>query len=56
MSSLSQPVLVGPVNLIQGGKGIIYRVPVFVRGAYWGMVSTVIDIESLFASIMETKK
>jgi diguanylate cyclase (GGDEF)-like protein len=48
-----QPVLVGPVNLIQGGKGIIYRVPVFVRGAYWGMVSTVIDIESLFASIME---
>ena len=40
-------VLTGPVMLVQGGTGLIYRVPVFVGDQYWGILSTVIDIPSL---------
>lgn len=40
-------VLTGPVRLVQGGTGLIYRAPVFVEDNYWGMLSTVIDIPSL---------
>ena len=45
-----RPVLVGPINLVQGGQGLIYRVPVFVRGDFWGLLSTVIDTDSLLMS------
>lgn len=37
--------LLGPVRLVQGGMGLIYRYPVFVKGKYWGMLSTVIDVD-----------
>lgn len=40
-------VLTGPVNLVQGGTGLIYRVPIFIDDTYWGMLSMVIDIPSL---------
>jgi signal transduction histidine kinase len=40
--------LAGPVKLLQGGDGFIYRSPVFLDGKYWGLISTVIDMESLF--------
>ena len=43
-------VLTGPVNLVQGGTGLIYRAPVFIGNSYWGMLSTVIDIPSLQAA------
>jgi diguanylate cyclase (GGDEF)-like protein len=43
------PVLLGPMRLVQGGQGLVYRVPVSVRGKYWGLISTVIDSESLLA-------
>jgi two-component system sensor histidine kinase VicK len=39
--------LTGPINLKQGGRGFIYRVPIFIQGHYWGLVSTVIDADSL---------
>lgn len=42
--------LAGPVTLIQGGSGFIYRLPVFVDEAYWGMVSTVIDTNPFFTA------
>ena len=42
-----QHVLTGPVDLVQGGRGLIYRTPIFVGGSYWGMLATVIDLESL---------
>jgi len=49
------PVLAGPLNLLQGGQGLIYRVPVFLRGdQYWGLVSTVINADNLFGSIKQT--
>ena len=44
-------VLTGPVNLIQGGVGLIYRSPIFVDDAYWGMLSTVVDIPSLINAV-----
>ena len=47
------PALLGPVDLVQGGRGIIYRVPVYIRGTYWGLLSTVIDIDSLLADAFE---
>lgn len=39
-------VLDGPIELIQGGNGMIYRFPIFVDDHYWGMMSTVIDTHS----------
>ena len=41
-----KPVLTGPVKLVQGGDGLIFRIPVIVGDRYWGMVSTVVDVES----------
>ncbi len=46
------PLLDGPLPLIQGGNGLIYRVPVFLQdGAYWGLISTVIDFDRLYALV-----
>lgn len=39
-------VITGPVRLVQGGEGLVFRVPIFVNDTYWGMLSTVIDIPS----------
>jgi diguanylate cyclase (GGDEF)-like protein len=50
------PVLLGPVKLVQGGQGLIYRVPVSIRGKYWGLISTVIDSESFFADAFARAK
>lgn len=42
-------VLAGPLNLVQGGRGIISRTPVFLDDDhYWGILSLVIDVDSLF--------
>ncbi|EGN76184.1 PAS domain S-box protein [Idiomarina sp. A28L] len=43
--------LIGPVELVQGNMGLIYRSPLYIDDLYWGMVSAVIDAESLFSSI-----
>jgi diguanylate cyclase (GGDEF)-like protein len=43
------PVLLGPMKLVQGGMGLVYRSPISIRGKYWGLISTVIDANSLFA-------
>lgn len=39
--------LVGPLELVQGGKSLIFRIPVFIEGHYWGLISTVFDAEKL---------
>ncbi|UDL05340.1 ATP-binding protein [Marinobacter sp. CA1] len=47
-------VLAGPIDLVQGGKGFIGRVPVFVPGPgtepdrLWGLISAVIDRDRLY--------
>lgn len=43
----------GPVNLVQGGRALIARVPIFsdppYNTKYWGVCSVVISLESLFS-------
>lgn len=51
-----KPALLGPVNLVQGGKGLIYRVPIFIEGNYWGLLSSVFDSESLFDAMFADSK
>ena len=48
-----EPLLQGPINLVQGGRGLIYRIPVYVDRKYWGLVSTVIDADSIFNILYE---
>jgi PAS domain S-box-containing protein len=40
-------LLSGPLELAQGGQGLIYRSPIFINDTYWGLLSTVIDADSL---------
>lgn len=52
---LGIPILAGPVDLVQGGRAMIYRRPVFQASGdgvtrYWGMVSVVVDIDTLIRS------
>lgn len=50
-------VVAGPVQLVQGGTGIIGRKPIYFFGsrrapgadAYWGLASTVVDFDRLLA-------
>ena len=42
-------VLTGPVDLVQGGQALIARTPVYIDSdRYWGILSIVIDMNSLF--------
>lgn len=41
--------LVGPIALRQGGSAFVYRYPLFLADTnYWGIISTVIDIEPIW--------
>lgn len=44
--------IAGPLQLVQGGVGLIARIPIFTdppyNSEYWGVCSTVLDLESLF--------
>nr|WP_320010790.1 PAS domain S-box protein [uncultured Desulfobulbus sp.] len=50
------PIFSGPHHLVQGGRGLIARVPVFRRStpasplSYWGVVSVVTDVDQLLAT------
>lgn len=47
-------VLAGPLDLVQGGRGLINRTPVFLLDdRYWGLLSVVIDPDSLFGHVVE---
>lgn len=47
--------IAGPVNLVQGGQGLIARVPIFsdppYNLEYWGVCSVVMSLESLFRDV-----
>lgn len=51
-----QGVLDGPMELIQGGSGMIYRFPIFVDGKYWGIISTVIDTNGFLDKAFESNR
>lgn len=49
----ARPIVTGPVNLVQGGTGLIARFPVYFDTAsgvqrFWGIVSAVMDLEKLY--------
>ena|GEM_PF-3073551 len=53
-------VVVGPLNLVQGGLGVIARRPIYVRDPekgdalrYWGLVSTVLDFPKLLRGALD---
>ncbi len=49
-----QPFLTGPLELTQGGRGLIYRIPVFLSDErYWGMVSTVLQIDEIWQQLQQ---
>ncbi|KIC15861.1 ATP-binding protein [Leisingera sp. ANG-DT] len=47
-------VLAGPVDLVQGGTGFIYRLPIFTgtgtKRTFWGILSAVVETETLYAA------
>ena len=55
MIRTGEPILAGPVELIQGGRGLIHRVPIFIADPhqpdepvrYWGLMSTPLDYDRL---------
>ncbi len=42
-------ILSGPVELIQGGVGLIARQAVFLEGSYWGLVNIVFDLPPILS-------
>lgn len=46
-------VLSGPLTLVQGGSGLIYRYPVFIEDQYWGVVSTVINTDAFLKAAFD---
>ncbi len=48
-------VLAGPLPLIQGGNGLIFRAPIFIGTEYWGLLSTVMDADSIL-SVLEQEE
>ena len=50
-------VVAGPIELVQGGTGLVSRTPVYVRGRdgrdsrFWGLVSLAVDVDQLFEDI-----
>lgn len=55
MLASGRPVLAGPVELVQGGRALIHRVPIYLSppvgpprsGRYWGLMSTPVDFDGL---------
>lgn len=47
----SRAAMAGPVDLVQGGRGLIYREPIHFNGHYWGLLSVVLDPDALFAQV-----
>jgi len=43
-------MFVGPVNLIQGGRALINRMPIVIDDVYWGQMSLVIRYDKLMES------
>ncbi len=43
------PVLAGPIKLVEGGVGLIFRVPIYLRddAQYWGVINVVTHIDTI---------
>ncbi|KJR39876.1 sensor domain-containing diguanylate cyclase [Vibrio navarrensis] len=53
--NIAEIFIAGPVNLVQGGRGLIARVPIFsdppLNTQYWGVCSAVLNLDSLFTDV-----
>jgi diguanylate cyclase (GGDEF)-like protein/PAS domain S-box-containing protein len=58
MMKEQKTIIAGPVNLIQGGKALINRTPIFIDDVYWGLASIPISMDSIFqaAQLQTTHK
>ncbi|MGI9211904.1 MAG: PAS domain S-box protein, partial [Methylococcaceae bacterium] len=51
----NQPTILGPIDLVQGGRALLYYTPVFLEdGSYWGVISFVIDANRFFNGTLLT--
>lgn len=55
MMAEKQPVVAGPFTLVQGGEGLINRIPIYPTDAqgkpyYWGLASVVVDPAPIYAA------
>ena len=52
---LRTTIIAGPVDIVQGGRGILLRVPVFSEragdGEFWGVVSSLVDLEAVLSHV-----
>jgi len=50
------PTVNGPINLVQGGRGVVVRVPIAIDSGdsqtFWGLVSLVLDYDYLIEELM----
>lgn len=47
-----QTVLSGPIDLVQGGRAMVNRTPIYLPdGRYWGVISLVIDLDSILEHV-----
>ncbi|HWS30149.1 MAG TPA: histidine kinase [Clostridia bacterium] len=44
-------IMAGPFSLVQGGIGIAGRLPVYLDGSFWGLVSVTLDYPELFEGL-----
>ncbi len=51
MLATRETTVSAPYALRQGGSGIVVRKPVYVDGAFWGLVSMVIDLDGILPAI-----
>ena len=57
MISSRRALLSGPLDLVQGGRGFIYRYPLYLEdGSYWGIISTVIDLAPVWQLLTNSAK
>lgn len=55
MISERKPILAGPISLIQGGRGLVYRAPVYLSNdRFWGLLSTVLNLAPLEQRLQRT--
>ncbi|HWR18203.1 MAG TPA: histidine kinase [Clostridia bacterium] len=44
-------IMAGPFDLVQGGMGIAGRLPVYLNGSFWGLVSVTLNHPELFEGL-----
>jgi len=60
LKSNRRAVFTGPIDLVQGGKGLASRVPIFIEDSneFWGVISVILDLSKLnkTAGLVEARR